>query len=310
MERRIVHIINPTSGGGRRFKATRDVIRRLGEELYLTTKAGDGREFVASLLTKDPTAHIVAHGGDGTMCEAVCGIMESGAGATSLFSGVPVGSGNDFLRYMFEEKNETGKIYPTDVIRTGSDYSVNVLNIGFDCTVVAEAEKARRFPGVGNSFSYMLGVVGALFKKEAFSTDVTLRGVPAADGSLHDETIPRGDYLLAAVANGRYYGGGFKVAPRADSSDGFLDVLLVDYISVPKFAALISGFRKGTHIKEDLSVLKKYEDVLTFKRCRGISLGGIERICRDGEISDASSIDAEVLENAIMYAPPRREWII
>ncbi|MBR0302780.1 MAG: hypothetical protein IJQ80_02920 [Clostridia bacterium] len=310
MDRRVVHIINPASGGGRKFKTVRDAIRSLGEELYITTKNGDAEDFVASLTAKDPTVHIVAHGGDGTMCEAVSGIMKSGAGATSLFSGVAVGSGNDFLRYMTEEKCGEGSIFPTDVIRVGDLYSVNVLNIGFDCTVVVEAERARRAPFVGNSFSYILGVVGALFRKEAFTTEVTLRDVLLPDGTTKDEVLPRGDYLLAAVANGRYYGGGFKVAPRADSSDGFLDVILVKNVSVPKFAALVSGFRKGTHIEEDLSVKKKYGDVMLFRRCRGIKLDGIERICRDGEISDASSVDAEIIKGAISYTPARREWLL
>ncbi|MBQ1552874.1 MAG: hypothetical protein IIZ66_04945, partial [Clostridia bacterium] len=239
-ERRTVHIINPVSGSGRKFKKTHQTLTSLKETIYLTKRESDCTEFVRELLTKDPYTHIVAHGGDGTMSEAVTGIMEAGAGKTALFTGVPSGSGNDFLRYMYEEKNVCGKLYPTDLIRANGRYSVNVVNVGFDCTVVSEAEKIRKAPGIGSSFSYILGVVSALTKKTAFKTGVALKGIRRASGELYDDEL-RGEYLLAAVANGRYYGGGFKVAPRSDSSDGFIDVILVKNVSVPKFASLVSG---------------------------------------------------------------------
>ncbi|MBQ9879125.1 MAG: acylglycerol kinase family protein, partial [Clostridia bacterium] len=83
-ERKIVHIINPVSGSGRKFRKTRSAINALGESIYLTKRESDCEEFVAEYLAKDPYAHIVAHGGDGTMCEAVSGIMAAGAGSTAL----------------------------------------------------------------------------------------------------------------------------------------------------------------------------------------------------------------------------------
>lgn len=308
-ERHIVHIINPVSGSGRKFRKTRRAIAELGEDVYLTKRVSDCEEFVADLLSRDPYAHIVAHGGDGTMGEAVSGIMRAGAGATALFTGVPAGNGNDFLHYMRDEKNEIGREYPTDVIFANGKYSVNVINVGFDCTVVSEAEKIRRAPGIGNSFSYILGVVSALTKKSAFETEVTLRGVVSKGGERDGETF-RGKYLLAAIANGRYYGGGFKVAPHADTGDGFIDVLLVDEISTAKFATLVSGFRKGTHIKEDLTVLDKFSKIMIFRRCREVSFGGMKKICFDGEIVDGGTIDAKVIPSAVVFTPPRSEWII
>ena len=308
-ERRRVHIINPVSGSGRKFRKTRRALVELGEDIYLTKRESDCEEFVAELLAKDPYAHIVAHGGDGTMGEAVGGIMKASAGATALFTGVPTGNGNDFLRYMREEKNEAGREYPIDLIRANGKYSVNVVNIGFDCTVVSEAERIRKAPGIGNSFSYILGVVSALTKKEAFKTGVTFRGVRKGAGEVEEESLS-GEYLLAAIANGRYYGGGFKVAPHAECDDGFIDVILVNNVSVPKFASLVSDFRKGTHVAENGALKDKFREIMTFRRCRGISFGGISKICYDGEIIPGGSIDAEVVHSAIVYTPAKPEWII
>ena len=308
-KRHIVHIINPVSGSGKKFKRTKTVLSELKEDVYLTKRNGDCRDFISELLTKDPYAHIVAHGGDGTMNEAVEGILAANAGHTALFTGVPSGSGNDFLRYSYEEKCELGKEYPTDVIRSGDKYSVNVLNVGFDCTVVSEAEKIRKFPGIGNSFSYILGVVSALTKKDVFTTTVELGGIPKKDGTSTNESIS-GSFLLAALANGRYYGGGFKVAPLADSSDGLIDVLLINNVSLPKFASLVSGFMKGSHIDENGKVLKKFSEILTYRRCRTISFDGIKQSCYDGEIINETSVSAELIPAAIIYTPPKKEWIV
>ena len=307
-ERRTVHIINPVSGSGRKFRKTMASLSGLGEDVYLTKRESDCREFVAEFLAKDPFAHVVAHGGDGTMSETVEGIMAAGAGATALFSGVPSGSGNDFLHYMNEEKNEAGKQYPVDLIKANGKYSVNVINVGFDCTVVAEAEKIRKAPGVGNSFSYILGVVSALFKKEAFETEVVFRGVKRGDEEIPEERTS-GKFLLAAAANCRYYGGGFKVAPHAECDDGYTDVILVNNISVPRFAKLVSGFRKGTHVNEDGTVKDDFKEVMTFRRCRGVSFGGIEKICFDGEIVSGASLDAKVIPRAVTFVPAEKEWL-
>ena len=307
-ERRTVHIINPVSGSGRKFRKTRKALTDLREDIYLTKRESDCEDFIAEFLTKDPYAHVVAHGGDGTMSEAVTGIMKAHAGATALFTGVPAGNGNDFLRYMKEEKDEIGKEYSLDLIEVNGRYSVNIINVGFDCTVVAEAEKVRKVPGIGNSFSYILGVVGAVMKKEAFETKIVMRGVSSGAGET-DETIS-GSYLLAAVANCRYYGGGFKAAPFAECDDGLIDLVLIKDVSVPRFAKLVSDFRKGCHVDKNGVIANKFKDVMTFRRCRSVSLGGLERICCDGEIFPGKEMTATVVPRAVVYAPPRREWLI
>ena len=308
-DRRTVHIINPVSGSGRKFKKTRQTLADLGEQLYLTKRVSDCADFVAEQLAKDPYTHIVAHGGDGTMNEAVSGIMKAGAGETALFTGIAAGNGNDFLRYAGEEKNEQGKIYPVDLIAANGRYAVNEINVGFDCTVVSEAEKIRRAPGIGNSFSYILGVVSALTKKEAFKTEVSFRGVLRGNEEIAEEKL-KGQFLLSAICNGRYYGGGFKVAPHADAGDGFVDVILVDYINVAKFAKLVSDFRRGTHITDALEVKEKFRSVMTFRRCREISFDGIDKICYDGEIVPGEKLDAKIIPSAIQYTPAKPEWII
>ncbi len=310
-ERHIVHIINPVSGSGIKFRRTKKKIDALGEDIYLTTGRRDCEEFIAELLTKDPGAHIVAHGGDGTMGEAVSGIMAANAGQSALFTGIPSGSGNDFLHYMYSNKNEIGKVYPTDLIYANGRYSANITNMGFDCSVVSEAEKIRKIPGMGGNFSYIAGVVSTLVKKESFKSKITFENVIGTDGRETDREELSGDFLLAAIANGSYYGGGFKVAPAANTGDGLLDVIAVKNVSVAKFISLVADFKKGSHIDLKTGKVKAaFAEYLTFKRCKGVFFDGIKEICFDGEIVKAKSIRARIIPHAVMYTPPKKEWFV
>lgn len=310
-ERHIVHIINPVSGSGKRFRAVRQNITELGEDIYLTKREGDCEDFVTELLIKDPYAHIVSHGGDGTMGETVGGIMKAVAGKTALFTGVPSGSGNDFLHYMYSEKNVYGRIYPTDAIYANGRYSVNVLNMGFDCAVVEEAERIRKMPGMSGGISYIAGIASALAKKESFKTTITLSGICGRENEPGYIERINDEFLLIALANGQYYGGGFQVAPLAATDDGYIDFLAVRNISIPVFAALVAQFKKGAHLSSETGKVKeKFKKYLYFRKCKRITFDGVKKMCYDGEIIDGETVDARIVPSAILYTPPKKAWLI
>jgi diacylglycerol kinase family enzyme len=64
------------------------------------------------------------------------------------------------------------------------------------------------------------------------------------DGKLHLE----GPILNVAIANGRYFGGGMKVAPEADPNDGLFDVVAFYDLSRAQGIALASRIYRGTHV--------------------------------------------------------------
>lgn len=55
---------------------------------------------------------------------------------------------------------------------------------------------------------------------------------------------------MAAFANGRFFGGGMKIAPDADVSSGRLEVVTVDGFGLVDFAIKGGKLRKGTHLEE------------------------------------------------------------
>ena len=94
--RRVVHILNPASGKPGYFDSARRAIEKEGGEIQVSQHMGGITELVRDHFKSDPFAHAVIYGGDGSVNEAVNGIMLSGATDTASFSVYPMGSGNDF----------------------------------------------------------------------------------------------------------------------------------------------------------------------------------------------------------------------
>ena len=136
-----VKVINPAAGQGK-------AINEISEDTsyYVSKAVGDVEEFVYNTLLKEPETHFIICGGDGSINEAVNGIMRSGAQETALLSAVGVGTGNDFLKYDDRGENPVR----CDVIEFNGRYFINILNIGFDCTVVQKTEELKQKPLLRN----------------------------------------------------------------------------------------------------------------------------------------------------------------
>ena len=257
---------------------------------YRSKSPGDATKMIEAVCRKDPNAHITVYGGDGSVYESVNAIMSAGAGDTAELTVIPFGTGNDFVKSLPTADNVKKKI---DLIKFGDRYSANIINIGFDCDVVAVTEKLKRMKLVKGSIAYAIGVLVTVFKKmgKKFDIEMTLE-----DGSVEHVV---GEHLLCLIANGRYYGGGFKCAPNAELDDGILDVVLVRKISRLRFAKFIGGYKKGLHIRPDGSVDPKYASIAVYKRCTALKFKNLGRLCADGEIIECDDVEITVAHKAI-----------
>lgn len=295
-------ILNVLAGKGHDSEA----VIRADESLsvYTTEKEGDARRLTAEICNKDPYAWIIACGGDGTLSEAAAGIIDAGAGGTALLSPIGGGTGNDFVRYMNGILSD-GEIKCIDALSVNGCYSINMVNIGFDCAVVSESEKLRKLPGFKGPSAYVLGVVKSLIRKPHIASEIHMYGV---DGTDREETI-KGEFLLTAIAECPYCGGGFNAAPTANPFDGLVDLLIVKNITRTRFIGLVGDYKKGTHFLEDGSLKEKFRDLMTHVRCRSFEMNGISEICVDGEISETSSISGTVIPKAVRCVMPKQKWI-
>lgn len=279
--------MNPAAG-----KGILPAVNDLKGEIYITKKPGDAIDFLKRRLADGGDYHIYAHGGDGTQNEVVNGIMEADAGNRVILTPMPKGSGNDFHRISSLADSPT----PCDLIKYNGRYVLNVLNIGFDCAAAASMNNYKNKPFVSGSAAYILGVATEFIKKTPTKMEIAITDTNGNVEYYNDE------YLLCAVANGKFYGGGFKAAPAADISDGILDVILVKNISRMRFISLIGDYKNGTHIDEvTLECSPKLADVLTFKRAVKLVIKGAHRYSADGEIIDSESgvLEIEAVRHAI-----------
>lgn len=308
--RRIIHVVNPAAGKGVSLRETEENIKKSGAEIYYTKSKGDAENFIYQTcddIRGKGEIHFILHGGDGTVFEAVNGIMKSDAGKFALFSVVPAGSGNDFVRGAVRDDVYVTPADPIfnerwiDVIsyvneKNERKYAANMINIGFDCSVVVKATEMKKKPLVSGSAAYVLGVVQVLIEKKPLQCRMEIEN---PDGSVDNIN---GKYLLCAIGNSLYCGGGFRAMTAAKLDDGLLDLLIVNDIGRIKFASLVGDYHSGTHADRNTGeVADKFKTTLSYRKCRKISLYGVAQICADGEVEDSVKIDIEAVEHAVRY---------
>ena len=288
--KQIMHILNPLAGKGH----AAEIKEKLGDNnfVHMSNSSDEASEFIIKACQENPDTCFTVYGGDGTVFRAVNALMNSGCADRASLKLVPVGSGNDFVR-TFE--GESGEI-PVDVMEFNGKYAVNVINIGFDCEVVRRAARLKKKPLVSGKMAYILGVAGEIFTKKPIDAIITLT-YPDGTSEVIEEKI-----LLCAVANGKWYGGGFLLAPDANPSDGLLNVEIIRNISRTKFIGLVSDYKKGTHIDTATGEVKeKFKDLVYYKKCVAVKIEGISSVCADGEIFEENEIDVKVIPQAINY---------
>lgn len=293
-------IINPAAGKGTLVHSLSEKIHLAAKEtgcdytIYLTKAPGDACEYVKKTLGTEEGCHrFYACGGDGTLNEVVNGGPLSDRAEYAL---VPIGTGNDFCRnfddraaFLDIKRQIEGTAIPIDLISYGERYCVNMLNIGFDCQVVERTAKLKSSPLIPSGAAYSLGVVSSLLHKMTTDMHITL-----SDGEVIDRPL-----LLMSVANGQFYGGGFRPNPRALPNDGLFDVNIIEKVSRFTFLSLIGSFKAGRHLEE----AAKY---VTYRRATSLSLSFDREtmICVDGETEPATALTISLVPGATRFVLP------
>ncbi len=246
-KRKYFLIVNLIAGRGRckqLFPKVKEAIdrRKLDYDLHYTNEPLEAID-VARMGIEAGFTHIIAMGGDGTVNEVANGIIS--AGSTGAILGViPAGLGNDFIRMLGIPPDPFAAIdflaadheRWIDVGQVGDDrYFVNGLGIGIDAQVARDVFMKERVHG---ALTYIYTAIKEVFRFKAFPAKLA-----GTDWDAEYNLISLG------VANGRYCGGGFKLAPRADLTDGLVDIAAIE--DFPKLVRLIRlpQARNGRHLK-------------------------------------------------------------
>jgi YegS/Rv2252/BmrU family lipid kinase len=247
---RVAFLVNPASANGSTGKRWPE-LRRRAEELglagdpLLSERPGQLTELArAAAGTHDL---LVVVGGDGTVNEVVNGI----AGLDAELAVVPAGTGQDFgkthgIPSGFDEAVRValgGTARPVDLGRAsfrndGAEterFFANVGSAGMSGAVARRANSMSKRLGGRATFFYSLVREFVAWKNTEVT--VTLDG-DERRGAMHD----------VIVANGRWHGGGMKLAPDASADDGLFDVVLIGDVTKLDFVTTAPKLYSGRHV--------------------------------------------------------------
>lgn len=293
-------IINSAAGKTSGMKQLAAELRTTNHEfkIYRTKGPMDATRFIRKYCTEHPDERIrfYACGGDGTLKEVVNGVVGFENAEVGCYPG---GSGNDFVKYyggkerfMNVDQLINAPTVAVDLIRMGDEYSVNVINCGFDTYACKTMNEIKKKPVIGGKNAYYSGVVKSL------ACAMETNAYVYADGELLNED---GKLLLCTAANGRYYGGSFLCAPRAENDDGLIELCLVKPISRAKFVTLVGSYKSGNHLTDP-----RFAEYIVYRRCKKVEFVGDENfaITVDGELIQGSSFSCEIVPEAVKFALP------
>jgi diacylglycerol kinase (ATP) len=239
-------LVSPVAGRGTARAAADGVVdelRRAGltpTVLPATTRADAERQAGAAVATG--TGAVVAIGGDGAAHTA----LQAVAGTTTPLAVIPAGTGNDLARAVGVPQNPAaaaraaaadllaGTALTVDVGRTGGRWWATVLCCGFDSAVTDRANRLRWPRGPRR---YDVAILVELARLRPVELTLVLDG--------RSQTLP---VTLVAVGNTPWYGGGMKVCPGADPSDGLFDVTVIGPMSRRDMLGSRPRLTEGSHI--------------------------------------------------------------
>ena len=297
-----VLIANPNAGKGQAVELLRSEIEKLPQKADCEILETEGILHATRLVKEWAAAHpgeearFIACGGDGTINEVFSGAIGLRNVSVSVF---PCGSGNDFVKVFggMEKFSDLRKILEApvqklDVLKANDRYCINVLNFGFDTMVAKTMNERRDVRGYGKQSDYYFGIA------KAFFTAMKTKATVAADGEVIN---PDGLLTLCTLGNGQYVGGAFKVAPRARTDDGLIEVCLVKPIKRTQFPALMGPYQAGKHLDDP-----KFKDIITYRQATKIVVDAAPGFAYslDGEIIQAEHVEVEMLPGLLDLAVP------
>lgn len=272
-----------------------------------TTRPGEERD-LAERAAEEGYDVVVAVGGDGTWSNVADRLVAS-ARSDVVLGILPSGTGNDFGRnFGYDPRNPaeavqvlaSGHTRAIDVGRVDTDsasehepdrweprHFLNLVGFGFDIAVIDAAAGARFLRG---ELLYKLTALQQLFRFGGIHA-----GVAAGDGRVRELR-----QLMLTVSNGRFFGGGFPIAPHAELDDGELHACLIGDAPPLTRLNLFRLAEKGRHVSsERVEILDDQSFRLTFREPVRFEMDG------DVRMSAGTEIEVRCLPGALQVAAPK-----
>ena len=292
-------VCNTRAGNGGVGRCLPEVERLLTErELEYEVVRTEGRGH-ATLLTREALERdrrlIVAVGGDGTIHEVVNGLIadDKAVNPETRLGVVGAGTGCDFIKTFGIPSSPSHAVvhldghesFPIDIGKitfseNGQEvvrYFANVAEAGLGARVVERAARLPRFLGPTVYF-FAFWMTVARHRPAQVQVDLMTRTY-------------KGPMNNMVIANGQFFGGGMKIAPKAAPTDGVLD-FQIEHASKREAIAVMPKVYKGQHVP--------HPDILEAKRVQAsIDSDPPLLIEADGEVLGYTPARFELLRDAI-----------
>jgi len=267
--------------------------------IVMTDRGGHAIELAAAFADKYGDQGIaVACGGDGTINE----VAQSLFGSRTALAVLPIGTANDFVKTVYPGKSLEQildglfepTIRPIDCFFVDERICVNIMSLGFDTKVQKAAGRILSRHRWLGSASYPFAIVQSLFGTRDY--DMHYKFTAVDDEGQETEVEASSRYILAAVCNARYYGGGYNPAPAASIEDGLLDLCLVDSLNLIKILGLIGKYKKGQHLGHPAIHYYRVKSGEAKAEGKSLLLGNI-----DGEQFEKDRLGFEIRPSALDF---------
>ncbi|MDQ3875488.1 MAG: diacylglycerol kinase family lipid kinase [Actinomycetota bacterium] len=251
-----VFLVNPASGNGAAGRRWPEIRRRAADvgltgKAFVSRQRGDIAKFARG-VPDGSTDLLVLVGGDGTVNEAVNGLLSTKRETLPALAVVMIGTGRDFARSHGIPTSLAGALAVATSGRTtvadagvvrhrGEDGSeretffANVGSAGMSGAVARRADAGSK--ALGGRVTFLVALVRVFSRWQNSELTVELAGERRT-----------GKMTNVVVANGPYHAGGMWLAPQARPDDGLFDVVLFGDISKVDFVRNVAKIYRGTHV--------------------------------------------------------------
>lgn len=232
-------LYNPISRNGANTNIVEKVVKKMKKKhesvrVKSLLEIEDKKEFLSNL---DPETKIIIVGGDGTL-NRVANEIRGIENLPEIYL-YKAGTGNDFLRSLKNKKKLT-RIdqylinLPNVTFKNEDIVFLNGIGLGFDALVCHTVEESKKKKNKLNFFS---SVFKSLKNFQPFDFEVEIDG----------KRQRFKDAWFVSIMNSKYFGGGMKIAPKADRESDTLEVVVIHGISKFKLSLFFPLIYLGWH---------------------------------------------------------------
>jgi YegS/Rv2252/BmrU family lipid kinase len=278
-EKNIAIVCNPTPENEKSLRITNSI------EIFLSGIDVRHKAFTTQWPEKfDEFSEVWIVGGDGTANWFV-NHYSSIQLPLAIFPG---GSGNDFHWMLYGDQSLEQQVEHVlqcqpkmiDAGLCNEKFFLNGVGIGFDGAIVRDLLGKKK---LGGKASYLLSILKQIIGYHEKSCTL----------QMPNETI-REDCFLISVANGKRYGGGFLVAPKACIFDELLDVNIVGKVSPIKRMKYLPVIEKGEHLDLEFVKYRKTDKIIIHSSSK-------LHAHMDGEYFQTDYFDIEILPKRFSF---------